>query len=126
MASKTAASSCQKFCRLVVGKEASTLSILHGFANCVKNGTTRKVYPITNDNVALQCHPELLSVKFENLVHSIFRNENSTMEINVSFFGVLQGQQWQPHASVLVKHTPKISNESYFSKSNCLQFEKGD
>ena len=33
----------QKICMLVVGKEASTLSTLHGIANCVKNGTTRKI-----------------------------------------------------------------------------------
>ena len=30
-------------CMLVVGKEASTLSTLHGIANCVKNETTRKI-----------------------------------------------------------------------------------
>ena len=46
----------------------------------------------------LQCHSQLLSVKFENLVHSIFRNENSTVEINVNHFGVLHWQQWQPPA----------------------------
>ena len=38
-------------------------------------------------------------VKFENLVLSIFRNENSTLEINVSHSGVLHWQQWQPLAS---------------------------
>ena len=36
------ASSRSKICILVVGKEASTLSTLHGIANFVKNGTTRK------------------------------------------------------------------------------------
>ena len=39
------------------------------------------------------------SVRFENLVHDIFGNENSTMEINVRYFGVLHWQQWQPPAS---------------------------
>ena len=33
----------QKICWLVVGKEASTLTTLHGIANCIKNGTTRKI-----------------------------------------------------------------------------------
>ena len=35
-------SSRSKICMLVVGKEASTLSTLHGNSNCVKSGTTRK------------------------------------------------------------------------------------
>ena len=30
-------------CMLVVGKEANTLSTLHGIANCVKNGTRKIV-----------------------------------------------------------------------------------
>ena len=89
----------QEFCRLVVGKEASTLSTLYGIANCVKNGQQEKLYSPTDVNVPLQCHPQLLLDRFENLVHSIFRNENSTMEINVSFLGVLHWQQWQPMAS---------------------------
>ena len=84
---------------LVVGKEASTLITLHGIANCVKNGTTRKLYPPTDVSLSQQCRPELLSVKFENLVHSIFRKKNSTLEINVSHFRVLHWQQWQPPAS---------------------------
>ena len=33
----------QKICILVLWKEASTLSTLHGIANCIKNGTTRKI-----------------------------------------------------------------------------------
>ena len=33
----------RRICMLVVGKEASTLSTLHGIANCVKNGPTRKI-----------------------------------------------------------------------------------
>ena len=33
----------QKICMLIVGKEASALSTLHGIANCAKNGTTRKI-----------------------------------------------------------------------------------
>ena len=33
----------QKICRLVVGKEASTFSTLHGIANCIKKRTTRKI-----------------------------------------------------------------------------------
>ena len=48
---------------------------------------------------SLQCRPELLLVEFENLVHSIFGNINSSLEINLSHFGVLHWQQWQPPAS---------------------------
>ena len=33
----------QKICMLVVEKEASKLSTLQGIANCVKNGTKRKI-----------------------------------------------------------------------------------
>ena len=97
MALQQDASSPSKMCMLVVEKEASTLSTLHGIANCVKNGTTRKI--VNDVSVSQQCYPQLLSVKFENLVHSIFRNENSTLEINVSHFGVVHWQQWQPPAS---------------------------
>ena len=84
---------------LVVGKEASTLSTLHGIANCVKNGTARKIVSSNRRQRPQQCRPQQLSVKFENLVHSIFRNEDSALEINVSHFGVLHWQQWQPPAS---------------------------
>ena len=70
---------------LVVEKEANILSTLHEIANCVKNGT-RKVVSSKQASRSLQCRPHLLSVKFENLVHSIFRNENSALEINVSHF----------------------------------------
>ena len=82
----------------VVGKEANTLSTFHGIANCVKNGT-RKIVSSNRASRSLQCRPHLLSVKFENLVHRFFRNENSNLEINVSHFGVLHWQQWQPPAS---------------------------
>ena len=53
---------------------------------------------------SLQCHPHQLSVKFENFVHSIFRNEDSTLEINVSHFGMLHWQHQQPPTSALVKN----------------------
>ena len=65
----------------------------------LKTGQQEKLYPPTDASVSQQCRPQLLSVKFENLVHSIFRNENSTLEINVSHFGVLHWQQWQPPVS---------------------------
>ena len=42
MASEQAASSRSENL-LVVGREAVTLSTLHGIANCVKNMTTRKI-----------------------------------------------------------------------------------
>ena len=64
----------------------------------LKTGQQEKFYPLTDVSVPLECHPQLLSLKFEKLVHSIFRNENSTMEINVSYFAALDWQQWQPPA----------------------------
>ena len=87
MASEQDASSRSENLHVSCRKEARTLSTLHGIANCVKNGTTRKI--ASSNGCQQQCRPQLLSVKFENLVHSIFRNENSTLEINVSHFGVL-------------------------------------
>ena len=83
---------------LVVGKEANTLSTLHGIANCVKNGT-RKIASSNRTSRSMQYRPHLLSVKSENLVHWFFRKENSNLEANVSHFGVLHWQQWQPPAS---------------------------
>ena len=71
------------------------VSALHGIANCIKNGTVRKNVPPAYGSISLQCHPQLLSDRFENLLHNIFRNENSTLEINVSLFGMLHWQQWQ-------------------------------
>lgn len=65
----------------------------------VKVEQREKLYPLTNVNVSLQCHQQLLSVKFENLVHSIFGNENSAIEINGSLFRVMDWQQWQPSES---------------------------
>ena len=76
----------QKICRLVIGKEAS---ILHGIANCVKNGITRKTGSSNRcQGPTAVCHAQLVSIKFENLVHSIFRKEKS-------YFGVLHCQQWR-------------------------------
>ena len=72
------------------------------------NTGQEKLYPPTDVSVPLQCHAQLLSVKFENLVHSIFRNENSTMEINVSYFSVLHWQQWQPHVSTSACFTSSL------------------
>ena len=45
----------EKICRLVVGEEASTLSILHGIANCVKNGTTKKIVSSLQPMSASRC-----------------------------------------------------------------------
>ena len=58
----------------------------------LKTRQQEKLYLPTDVSVLLKCHPHLLSVKFEKLVHSIFKNENLTMEINVSYFGVLHLQ----------------------------------
>ena len=75
------------------------VSTLHGIANCIKNGTIRTNVPPAYDSISPQCHSQLLSDRIENLIPNIFRNENSTLEINVSLFGVLHCQQWQPFAS---------------------------
>ena len=65
----------------------------------LKAGKQEKSYHLTDVSVSLQCHVQLILVKFENFAHSIFRNGNSTMEINARLFGVLHYQQWQPAAS---------------------------
>ena len=59
-------------------------------------GQQEKLYPPNDVSVALQCHPQQLSVEFDKLDHSSFRSEISTMEINVSYFRVLHWQLWQP------------------------------
>ena len=64
----------------------------------LKTGQQEKLYPPTDVSVSQQRRPQLLSAKFENLIRSIFRNETSTLETNVSHFGVLHWQQWQPPA----------------------------
>ena len=66
-----------KMCLLVVEKEASTSRIV------LKTGQQEKLYPSTHIRASLQCHPQLILVKFENLIHSIFKNEKSALEINV-------------------------------------------
>lgn len=69
---------------LVVRKEAKEPRIV------LKTGQQEKLYPPADVSVSLQRHPQLLLAKFENLVHSILSIENSTMDINVSYFGVLR------------------------------------
>ena len=67
----------------------------------------KKLYPPTNVSILLQCRHNYFLVKFENFVHSILRNKSSALVINISHFGVLCWQQWQPLAStthVLLKH----------------------
>ena len=73
----------------------------------LKTCQQKKLYPPTDISVSQQCRPQLLSVKFENLVHSIFRNENSSLEINVSHFRVLHWQHWQHPASAPVNVNSK-------------------
>ena len=64
-----------------------------------KFGTTRKIVSSNRCQRLAAVSPTTTLVKFENLVHSIFRNENSTLEIHVSHFGVLHWQKWQHPAS---------------------------
>ena len=42
----------------------------------LKTGQQEKLYPPTDVSVSWQCCPRLLSAKFEDLVHSNFRNGN--------------------------------------------------
>ena len=79
-------------------KEASILSTLHEIQNCVNNKKhcILQLIPVSH---SLQCCSQLLSFKLENLPHTIFRNGNSTLEINVTHFVVLHWQQCQPLAS---------------------------
>ena len=77
--------SCQK-------RQIRLVSTLYGIANRIKNGTIRKnVPPAYNRSVALNY--------FRTGLKILFRNENSTLEIHVSLFGVLHWQQLQPSAS---------------------------
>ena len=85
----------------------------------LKTGQQEKLYPPTDVRVPLQYHLELLSAKFKSLVHSIFRNENSTTEINVSYFGVLHWQQLQPPASA-----PGKTQIAFLLKETLLFFFK--
>ena len=73
MALEQDASSSSENLYVTCRKEANSLSTLYGIANFAKNGTT-KLYPPTDVSVSLQCRQQLLLVKFENLVHIIFRN----------------------------------------------------
>ena len=79
-------------CWLVVGKQASTLTTHCTELRIVlKTAQQEKLYPQTDVSVSLQCHPQLLS--------DVFRNENLTIDINVSSFWVLHWQQWLSAAS---------------------------
>ena len=72
-----------KMCMLVVEKEASTSRIL------LKTGQQETLYPSTHVRASPQCRPQLILVKFENLIHSIFKNEKSALEINVRHLSAL-------------------------------------
>ena len=103
-------------------EEADTLSTLHGIPNCIKNGTIQKNVAPTDGSVSPQCRPQLHLDRFENLIQNILRNEDSTLEINVSLLGVLHQQQWQPTASA-----PGINIGSIASKKMihwCVPQEK--
>ena len=109
--------------RTFVGQlqEKSLVNLAHCTESRIvlKTRKQEKLYPPTDLSVPLQCHPQLLSVKFEDLVHSSFRNESSSMEINVSYFGVLHWQQWQTPASaseVLSWEFCKISKHTFLTK----------
>ena len=66
-------------------------------------------FPPAYDSISPQCRPHLLSNRFENLIQNILGNENSTLEINVSLFGVLHWQQCQPPASAPETPSQKIT-----------------
>ena len=72
-----------KMCMLDVEKEASTSRIV------LKTGQQETLYPSTHVRASPQCRPQLILVKFENLIHSIFKNEKSALEINVRHLSAL-------------------------------------
>ena len=72
-----------KMCMLVVEKEASTSRIV------LKTGQQETLYPSTHVRASPQCRPQLILVKFENLIHSIFKNEKSALEIHVRHLSAL-------------------------------------
>ena len=74
----------------------------------LKTGQYEKNVPPAYDSIPPQCRPQLLWDRLENLLHNIFSSEKSTLEINVSLFGVLH---WQPPASVPVL---QIATKSYY------------
>ena len=86
----------------------------------LKTGKQEKLYPPTDVSVSQQCRPQLRSVKFEDLVHNIFRNENLTLEINVSHFGVLHWEQWQPPASAPVEIVNATKNYRFLFSAKIL------
>ena len=47
----------------------------------LRTGRQEKLYPLTDVSAPLQCHPKLVLIKFENIVHSIFRKENSYLRV---------------------------------------------
>ena len=98
------------------------VSTLHGIGDCIKNGTIRKTVPPAYGSISRQCRLQLLSERFQNLIHNIFRNENSTLEINVSLFGVLLGSSGSLLHSpligiriIFIRITKHKNNESLFS-----------
>ena len=65
--------------------------------NSIKYGATQKNVSNRRQHLtAVLPGTTLRQDKFENLIHKMSRIENSTLEINVSLFRVLQ---WQPPAS---------------------------
>ena len=91
----------QKDFILVLQKDASTFPYIAQTRElCYKRNNKKNcILQPMSVSCSLQCRPQLLWVKSENPVCSSFRNENSSLEINVSHFGVLYWQQWQPSAS---------------------------
>ena len=110
--------SCQK--RLIC-----LVSTLHGIANCIKNGTIWKNVPPAYGSISPQCRPQLLSDRFENLINKIFRNENSTLKINVSLFGCCIGSSWSPllipgSVGKIGKFIAKINGTSLQVLTRCM------
>ena len=92
---------------LVVGKQASPFSILHGIAHCVKN--EKRIIVCSNRYQRLACC-NVARTYFRSSLRIFFTVflETKTLEINVSHFGVLHWQQWQPPASALDRNVLKF------------------
>ena len=82
MALEQDASSAQKISMLVVEKEATMLSTLHRLANCVKNGTAKKIVSPKRCQRLACC----------SVVHNYFR---SSFRILLTVFLEIKTQLWK-------------------------------
>ena len=116
----------QEICMLVVGKDASTLTTLHGIVNSAKNGATRKILSSNRYQRLAAVSPINTFGQIWEFCSQHFRNENLTLEINGGHFVVLHWQQWKLPASTcdkiisahIYRHIKRIASQQ---QVNCSQ-----